>query len=77
MSKIRRFKTRLNKFQKRIIKEELWKISKKCGICGKDLPGLDISTLDHIIPLSKGGADNMSNLALTHWKCNNKKGNNI
>ena len=32
---------------------------------------------DHIIPLSKGGKDKLSNKQLTHAKCNSKKGNNI
>jgi 5-methylcytosine-specific restriction endonuclease McrA len=62
-------------YKKRWIKRDLWAISKLCGICSKDLPGIHKSTLDHIIPLSKGGADDESNLQLAHLNCNNAKGN--
>ena len=35
------------------------------------------ATIDHIIPLSKGGADELDNLQLAHWICNIKKGNRV
>jgi len=31
------------------------------------------ATLDHRIPISKGGADTLDNLQLAHWVCNNRK----
>jgi hypothetical protein len=31
------------------------------------------ATLDHVIPLSKGGTDTMDNVKLTHWICNIQK----
>lgn len=34
-----------------------------------------IGTIDHIIPLSKGGKDHTSNLQLAHQRCNRDKGN--
>ena len=42
----------------------------KCVYCGstKDL------TLDHIIPKSKGGLNNWTNLVTSCFKCNSKKG---
>ena len=33
--------------------------------------------LDHVIPLSKGGADSIENVKPTHGSCNIKKGNKI
>lgn len=32
-----------------------------------------ISTLDHIIPLSKGGSDHWENTQAVHYKCNQEK----
>lgn len=31
------------------------------------------ATVDHIVPLSKGGDDEFDNLQLAHWICNNRK----
>jgi hypothetical protein len=33
------------------------------------------SSIDHIIPRSHGGPDDLANLRLTHWGCNRKRGN--
>ncbi len=55
-----------------------------CGLCGKAMlfevktgPSGDKrgATIDHILPRSRGGADDLSNLQLAHWSCNNRKGN--
>jgi 5-methylcytosine-specific restriction endonuclease McrA len=34
-------------------------------------------TVDHWIPLSKGGSDEMSNLRPAHWTCNRKKSDKL
>lgn len=55
-----------------------------CGICGKPvdkrLPGTDPMgpTIDHIIPISRGGhpAD-LSNLQLAHRCCNRQKSDKV
>lgn len=56
----------------------------KCGICRKRV---DITltsgtrgdpmgpSIDHVVPRSKGGTNDLANLRLTHWTCNNKRGN--
>ena len=56
----------------------------RCGICRRRV---DITlksgtrgsrrgpSVDHIIPRSKGGSDDPANLRLTHWGCNQKRGN--
>jgi len=73
----RNYKCGLSPQEKRHIKHDLWKLSKLCNICGKDLPSLKLATLDHVIPMAKGGADEAPNLKLTHLKCNNKKGDKL
>jgi 5-methylcytosine-specific restriction endonuclease McrA len=35
------------------------------------------ATIDHVVPVSKGGADTLENMRLAHWICNIKKGNRI
>jgi 5-methylcytosine-specific restriction endonuclease McrA len=35
------------------------------------------ATIDHVIPVSKGGADTLENMRLAHWICNIKKGNRV
>lgn len=46
----------------------------KCAICGKPLQLREVS-LDHHIPLSRGGVDDINNLEVTHVACNNIKSN--
>jgi len=54
-----------------------------CHLCNQEI---DLSlarnsrfgaTIDHVIPLSKGGVDELDNLKLAHWICNIKKGNRL
>ena len=44
-----------------------------CGICGLDVPPDDVH-LDHIKPFSRGGPTNLTNLRVTHSRCNIAKG---
>ena len=54
-----------------------------CAVCNEpiDLTLLRTSkmglTVDHWIPLSKGGSDDMSNLRPAHWICNRRKSNSL
>lgn len=47
-----------------------------CGICGKALKYEDMS-IDHIIPLSKGGSHSYANTQAVHRICNTKKGTRL
>jgi hypothetical protein len=56
----------------------------KCGICRKRVNITLTSgtrgdpmgpSIDHVVPRSKGGTNDLANLRLTHWTCNNKRGN--
>ena len=55
-----------------------------CGICGKPVdktlksPHPMSATVDHIIPLDKGGhPSDLSNLQLAHRSCNRQKSNKL
>lgn len=52
---------------------DLLKKAKFCCICGKPLQGK--KTIEHIIPKSKGGKNNIKNLSVSHRKCNEERGN--
>jgi len=44
-----------------------------CSYCGINLKDIRI-TLDHIKPVSQGGSDDITNLTLACWHCNQSKG---
>jgi 5-methylcytosine-specific restriction endonuclease McrA len=52
-----------------------------CGICHEPVdpeatwPDKRCASLDHIVPLSKGGPHTMANLRLAHFDCNAIRGN--
>lgn len=58
--------------------EALW--TGLCGICGQQLdpslrrPNLFSRSIDHIVPLAKGGTHTQDNLQWTHLVCNLRKG---
>lgn len=50
-----------------------------CQLCGRRLgsrpvPDNQAPTIDHIVPLSRGGADESSNVQAAHFLCNSRKG---
>lgn len=47
-----------------------------CYLCNKAIEFRQDS-LDHIVPLSKGGTNNRDNLAIAHRGCNSRKGNRM
>jgi len=47
-----------------------------CGICEKPITNAKDATVDHIMPLSLGGRDDIENMQLAHKTCNELKGNN-
>jgi 5-methylcytosine-specific restriction endonuclease McrA len=49
------------------------------GVVDMSLPRVSRwgATLDHVIPVSKGGKDTADNLKLAHWICNNRKSDSL
>lgn len=56
-------------------RKHLLRKSNLCALCRKPIETMKDVTIDHIVPLSKGGHDGLTNLQLAHMKCNNEKGN--
>lgn len=44
-----------------------------CQYCGRKTPEV-VLEVDHIIPKSKGGGDELENLVTSCWECNRGKG---
>lgn len=57
-------------------RKRLIKRVKKCHWCKRPLT-LDTSTLEHIIPLSRGGLNTMNNLTLACLGCNQERGSDM
>ena len=57
-------------------RRRLFRRSDICAICNGRMRFED-ATVDHIIPLLKGGSNRADNLQLVHAKCNSKKGSMI
>lgn len=65
-------------------KKWIWKTQDTCAICGKPVdkslkfPDPMSGTIDHIIPVDKGGhLSDRSNLQLAHFRCNRNKSNKL
>lgn len=53
-----------------------------CGICGHHIPAvaypdMDSASIDHIVPISRGGKHTLSNVRATHLRCNIARGNRV
>lgn len=44
-----------------------------CGICGTPVER-SVATIDHVIPMSKGGKHEYANVQIAHRRCNERKG---
>ena len=59
------------------IKMRLYRETDVCYRCGKPIIVFEDATLEHKVPLSQGGLDNINNMALAHEKCNWLHGNRM
>ena len=58
--------------RQKFIKAELRRKSTCCRYCGRKLSRTQ-QTLDHVVPLCRGGADELANLVLACQQCNTIK----
>ena len=69
----RKMAVNVKKHRKALLNQE----DPRCGICGQPITHPKTATIDHIIPLAKGGTNYRDNTQLAHARCNRKKGSNI
>lgn len=59
--------------------EQARSLGLRCGICSLPVdlslrkPDLLAPSIDHIVPKALGGTDDLSNLQMAHWGCNQRK----
>lgn len=46
----------------------------RCGVCGRKV-NVKERSIDHIVPVSKGGEHSYANTRLAHRRCNSSRGN--
>lgn len=56
-------------------KSKIKKVAKNCAYCKKSFSAKLKPTVEHILPRSKGGANNIKNYLAVCADCNNKRGN--
>lgn len=67
-----------NHHARKVWRERAINREKKCCACKRSFNNTNRTpTVDHIIPLSKGGKDDKSNWQLMCRECNKKKGNKM
>lgn len=64
--------------QKQRIRSLLYKAGiKHCFCCGEEIKTLSCATIEHILPRSLGGGNQIYNLSLSHSDCNRIRGNDL
>ena len=65
-------------------KKKIFATQNTCGICGREVdfklkfPDPMSPTIDHIIPINKGGhPSDLDNMQLAHFTCNRNKGDKL
>jgi len=58
-------------------RRELFDQSSVCQLCKNEIHSFDDSTVDHIIPYSRGGKTTRKNGQLAHRGCNARKNANV
>jgi len=58
-------------------KIRMYRSSQICWLCNSKIEMIEEASVDHAIPLDKGGSNRADNLRLAHKSCNFKKANQI
>lgn len=63
--------------QKKAFKKILWSKQRRCRWCNLPFSSINDATIEHLIPRSRGGSNQLDNLSLSHEKCNQERGNSL
>lgn len=63
-----RYDTKYLKLRRRVLQDHPW-----CAVCRGPATPSDPLTVDHIVPLSRGGKNVISNMQAMHRSCNSAK----
>lgn len=58
-------------------RNRMWEESKICFYCGYEIAAIEDASIEHKVPLSRGGSNRRDNLALSHKACNRTRGNSL
>ena len=72
MSKWKRNKSLTRRWQRNHL---INKYGFNCYLCSKSFLKMSDITFDHVIPISRGGLDELDNYRLSHLDCNQEKSN--
>lgn len=72
-------KKKMKKILKKMrLRDRMMKESGICELCGLPIKTPSQASIDHIVPVSKGGDKHSpANMQLAHKRCNRRKGNKI
>lgn len=63
-----------NRAENRQYVRRLLRKTNLCGICQEPILRMEDATLDHVVPLARGGVHAPSNMQVAHEWCNRSKG---
>jgi 5-methylcytosine-specific restriction endonuclease McrA len=70
-------KNGLSSYDNRAILNRLLRVSNVCGICGEQIINRKDASIDHVIPIGRGGHDSIENMQPAHVWCNNIKSDSL
>ena len=66
----------MQQWRRSIFRAKQWRRDPRCGWCHATVL-FEKSTIDHVVPLAKGGSDSPDNWMLSCFTCNHSRGDSI
>lgn len=76
-TRVKRSQSNRSALRARLAEAQNWRCC-YCGeVCDSEEPDWKPATFEHVVELSKGGADNWDNLVMACYDCNDERGNKM